>query len=674
MFLGWAVTLPSTELKIVENDLRAISEKVTSATVRISTLYHESSGTLITSNGFVLTIKDRLTRGNEVSVLLADGKRHVGKVAATWPYYGMALVKIDTTNAPFVPLGDSRMVEVGDQVISVGNAFNSSSGRATRCAVNYGIISSRTTMETDKVFFTGKVFTTDARINKGQEGGGVVDFSGHLIAINGEAVLSNQTNAFVSVALPIEGVMEGINSHIKNELPVVDGRQKIVGITLDDRSLLTGGIKVHSISKYASQGGVKKGDLILKVAGQEVNNLFELDAVVMSLSLNRLVEVKVYRKSKVLTRYVVLQESMPINSMLLSEAYRNAVDKVSPSVVRISFEKTSNETSTALHDPNSFQLGHGPFTGVVYRRDGYIMTTSFIFPSVHEKIIVELFNGKKYVAKKLGEDTGRNITLLKIEADDLIVPKFVSKEQVGIGSTILSLGRTFGENIPEVSRGIVSALNRSAGKAIQIDSNLTPGNFGGPSIDLDGQIIGINIPQANIGSGRRGGTVGGEFSGSGIGFVIPCSDIDLLFNDLKNGKKLEPAFLGISFDLNANNAKITRVIEGAWFLDSGLEKTQQNKFHELNNIFMKQGLRFTVGQFNEFKKVAVKKNTGAWTAGLRKDDVIVEFNGQKIVSYNMLMNVIGRLNSGESVTFKVKRFGIFRDVKAVLGSRGLVLR
>lgn len=671
MLLAFSFNTVAEELEAVEDDLRVLSEKATAATVKVSVPEIDEfvSGTMISPSGHILTIKGPKSRGDEVDVMLPTGEAHKGKVLATWPYYGMALIKIDATKASYLPLGFSEDVLPGDQVLSVGNAFYSANGRATRCAANFGIISARTAIETDKVFYDGKVFTTDARINQGQEGGPMVDLSGHLIAINGESVMSKATNAFVSVALPIESVIKPLYEYIKSDVPANQGGKIVVGLTLDNRSLDTGGIRIIKVDDYAAQGGVRSGDQLLSIAGVEVQDLIQLDKAVQPLNPNRLVPIKVYRQGKVLRRFLALQKNMPISTMLASEAYRDAISKVDDSVVTISFEGVEN--ATAL---NTFKLGKGPFTGLIYRHDGYVLTSSFIFPEKYKKIIVTLNNGKNFEAKRLGRDTGRNISLLKIETRKLSVPQFVSKEQVSIGSTILSLGRTFGGELPEVSRGMVSALKRSAGKATQIDSNLTPGNFGGPSIDLSGRVIGINIPQANRGMGLRGGTSGGEMSGSGIGFVIPISDIDLLFDEMKEGKVLKPAFLGIQFDQTSQleGATINDVIKGVWLVKENLKSSEQMEYDRLEHQFMMQG-GFTKDQHERFQKFAENKPTGAWKAGLRGGDVIVEFNGKKIRSFNVLMNVIGQLNSGEEVVFKIERFGVSREVKAVLGSRGIIL-
>lgn len=370
----------------------------------------------------------------------------------------------------------------------------------------------------------------------------------------------------------------------------------------------------------------------------------------------------VYRHGRFLSRYLAPRKDMPYEAFLLSEAYRQAIDKASACVVRLHIKRRGRGATLDRNlppDQQVFQLGSGPFSATVYRRDGYLVTSSFNLAGEVLGVEAELSDGRRLTATVLGSDLGRNITLLKIDADDLPEPVTVHKNQIQVGSSILALGATFAKALPTADRGIVSALNRAAGKAVQIDANLTPHNFGGPTVDLEGRILGVNIPQATMGGDVfRQDTAGGEFSGSGIGFMVPLSDVDLVFDALKRGEKLAPAFLGIRFDTEHADigAKVQMTIKEIGILKAGVTREQV------------MGARSPQEARSFFDMVP----TASSKAGIMEGDIILEFNGEIVPSPNVLLNIIGGMNTGEKAVFKINRFGAVMMVEAVLGPRGQV--
>jgi serine protease Do len=111
---------------------------------------------------------------------------------------------------------------------------------------------------------------------------------------------------------------------------------------------------------------------------------------------------------------------------------------------------------------------------------------------------------------------------LKIEGvRNLPVPVFADPAHLRIGQYAVAIGFGYGGDEPAISAGIVSALNRLAGRAVQTDAKLSPANYGGPLIDIEGRVIGINVPLSPKTDETLGGT---EWYDSGIGFAVPIGD------------------------------------------------------------------------------------------------------------------------------------------------------
>src|SRR5262249_60057022 len=148
-------------------------------------------------------------------------------------------------------------------------------------------------------------------------------------------------------------------------------------------------------------------------------------------------------------------------------------------------------------------------------------------------------------AKMVATDTTRMIALLKIEATGLPVPVAAPKKEIKIGQTALALGRTLEPDLnksPSVSEGIISAVERIWGKALQTDAKVSPTNYGGPLVDLEGRVMGILVPASPHAEGE---TAGIEWYDSGIGFAVPLEDGFAVLPRLKQGQELKKGVLAI---------------------------------------------------------------------------------------------------------------------------------
>ena len=113
-----------------------------------------------------------------------------------------------------------------------------------------------------------------------------------------------------------------------------------------------------------------------------------------------------------------------------------------------------------------------------------------------------------------------------------------------VGQWAIAVGRTFEQPEPNMSVGIVSATNRIWSTAIQTDAKISPANYGGPLIDIQGRVLGVLVPLSPQGQG--GEVAGAEWYDSGIGFAVPLADILERLPTLKSGKDLHPGVMGIS--------------------------------------------------------------------------------------------------------------------------------
>ncbi len=232
----------------------------------------------------------------------------------------------------------------------------------------------------------------------------------------------------------------------------------------------------------------------------------------------------------------------PLRAMLLtSKAFRTAVEKIQPSLVTI--ESFGGVGTVQGRIGGIRNQGEGNTTGILISNEGHIVTSTFNFIQQPPVITVITNDGKRHFAKLLGRDDTRKICVLKIDdAENITLPEMVDEQLVRVGQWAITVGVGYGDSNPAVSTGIISAKNRIGGRAIQTDSNISPANYGGPLIDIQGRLIGICVPM-NPQSQAIGAGV--EWYDSGIGFAIPLSNAEKLLDRLKAGEEIYPAFLGV---------------------------------------------------------------------------------------------------------------------------------
>ncbi|HEY1381792.1 MAG TPA: PDZ domain-containing protein [Gemmataceae bacterium] len=292
------------------------------------------------------------------------------------------------------------------------------------------------------------------------------------------------------------------------------------------------------------------------------------------------------------------------------QALRDAAKKVAPAVVLI---ETTGGTEMVGGGRRPIRKGTGPTTGLVVAADGYVISSAFNFANKPTGVFVTLPGRKeRHVAKLVATDHTRMLTLLKIEATDLPVPEAAPKGDLKIGQWAVALGRALVPNPdlpPSVSVGVVSALGRIYGKAIQTDAKVSPVNYGGPLVDIDGRVLGVLVPASPRGEGD---TAGVEWYDSGIGFAVPFEDVLAALPRLKEGKDLRRGRLGIG------------------------QKTADQ-----------YGVPPTVG--------TVAPDSPAAKAGIQSGDVILEIDGKPVAHYTALLTALGPKYEGDVVSVKLRR-------------------
>lgn len=235
------------------------------------------------------------------------------------------------------------------------------------------------------------------------------------------------------------------------------------------------------------------------------------------------------------------QEQVLEAMSLTAQAFRNATDAVRPSLVTI--ESFGGVSAVQGKIGGIRKQGEGNSTGLLLTSDGILITSTFNFIQRPPVITVITADGERRVASLLGQDDTRKLCLLKIEGvKDLPVPEFVDPKTLEVGQWAVSVGVGYGDTNPAISMGIISATNRVGGRAVQTDANISPANYGGPLIDIEGRVIGICVPMHPQSQAIGAGV---EWYDSGIGFAIPLFDAEKLLDRLKQGERIFPAFLGV---------------------------------------------------------------------------------------------------------------------------------
>jgi serine protease Do len=232
----------------------------------------------------------------------------------------------------------------------------------------------------------------------------------------------------------------------------------------------------------------------------------------------------------------LLAQSPLVLEELEQKAFEAATQFAQDSVVQVETFGTAELVKNQL-------TSSGPSTGTVLSADGWIITSTFQFKGQPASITVLLPNKERKAAKLIARDFSRELALLKIEVDTPLKPAVASQPSTWqIGQWSLAIGKTFDPSVGSCSAGILSAQGRIWDKAIQSDTKISPQNYGGPLIDLQGKVMGILTP-INPGIVTEGEVE--QWYDSGIGFAIPLSDVLERLPRMQTGEDIHPGKVGI---------------------------------------------------------------------------------------------------------------------------------
>jgi serine protease DegQ len=265
------------------------------------------SGVIVSADGYILTNNHVIEGADEIEVILNDSRRAVAKVIGTDPDSDLAILKITLDKLPTIVLGNSDALQVGDQVLAIGNPFGVGQ------TVTSGIVSALGRNQLGINTFENFI-QTDAAINPGNSGGALVDVNGNLQGINTAIYSRSGGSLGIGFAIPVstaKQVMEGI---------VKDGvvTRGWIGVEPQDLSpelAVTFGIKNSSKTGETLQGviitgvlqgapaakaGIAPGDIIVSIAGKPIRNVSELLTQVSSIKPGNSEKFGIIRKEAAL--------------------------------------------------------------------------------------------------------------------------------------------------------------------------------------------------------------------------------------------------------------------------------------------------------------------------------------------------------------------------------------
>ncbi len=318
--------------------------------------------------------------------------------------------------------------------------------------------------------------------------------------------------------------------------------------------------------------------------------------------------------TKVISQPPATQLARP-STQLAGNDIATIVNQAEPSVVAI----------TVNGGPTSSNGAAG--TGFVISPDGYVATNNHVVEGAN-RIQVQFTNGRTVDARLVGRDPSTDLAVVKVDGTGLPAAQLGSSDGAQIGDSVVAIGNALAlQGGLTVTNGIISGKNRQVPEQtgavlfgmLQTDAAINPGNSGGPLLDSQGRVIGINTAVAN--------------TAQNIGFAIPISKAIPVFDDLRSGRK--PAFLGVSTqDLTPQIASQL-------------------------NVSVTQGAVVT----------QVSSGTPAATAGVRKNDVIVQLDNTPITAASDLQTAIRSHQPGQTVSVVVVRGSQRLTLSARLSTR-----
>ena len=314
------------------------------------------------------------------------------------------------------------------------------------------------------------------------------------------------------------------------------------------------------------------------------------------------------------TKQVTVQQAdqASVSPLSVNQIYRRAYRGV--------VEITVTEAGTATPFGGGGGQAQAQGSGWVYDTDGHIVTNDHVVNG-STSIKVRFWDGNTYSATVVGVDKSTDLAVIKVDApaSELYPLAVGDSKQLQVGDGVVAIGSPFGLE-ETVTSGIVSALHRAIqgvtnftiNDSIQTDAAINHGNSGGPLLNTQGQVVGVNAQIKSDSGGNEG-----------VGFSIPSATVKSVASQLIASGKAVHAYLGVAIDSTAPNARLASVTDGQ----------------------------------------AAKK------AGLKKGDVITAVDGTSIASGDDLSRAVDAHKPGDKVSVTFKRGGSEHTVTVTLATR-----
>ena len=310
-------------------------------------------------------------------------------------------------------------------------------------------------------------------------------------------------------------------------------------------------------------------------------------------------------------------------------------ERVEPSVVSIVISKDVPILEKYYYDPFSqyrsyfgYDFGYlvpqyrqkgtqhvevGGGTGFIVSSDGMVVTNKHVVDDINAKYTVFTNSGDSYKAEVLARDPIQDIAILKIEAHELVPVKLGNSDELRVGQTVVAIGNVLAEFRNSVSVGIVSGLMRDVvvsgeqlDDIIQTDAAINQGNSGGPLLNLDGEVVGMNTAMA--------------VNAENVGFTIPVNRIKRDVEQAREIGEIVYPYLGIYYTSTEEGLEVTGVFD----------------------------------------------DSPAQRAGLQKGDVIVSIDRERIEEKDDLSSILSKYMPGDAVTLEILREKESIDISVVL--------
>ncbi len=333
----------------------------------------------------------------------------------------------------------------------------------------------------------------------------------------------------------------------------------------------------------------------------------------------------------------------------LNEAFHNVGKTVTPSVVFVQVEMSGASESDSQEDPGQFfhrffgpdfkfempkrgpEVGAG--SGVIITANGYILTNNHVVANTKKNgIKVQLSDTREFKAKLIGTDKYTDLAVIKIDADNLPVAALGNSDDVEVGHIVFAIGAPLGLK-STMTQGIVSALGRDINiigdeyrieNFIQTDAAVNPGNSGGPLVNINGEVVGINSAIATTNARYQG-----------YSFAIPLNLAKQVATDIIKYGKFRRGFLGVQI----------KNVDAVYAKAAGLDKTK--------------------GVWVE----SVTKDAAGDKAGIEDGDIILSVDAKEVNTVQALQTAIASKHPGETVSLQIWRDRKEIAKKVTLGSR-----